>query len=67
MHGEKAQENVVKACDEGTFANIPRMFEATLVVRLIWFIPFYIQAMVKYNRVTCLSHPVCLGYLKMKW
>ena len=31
VHGAKAQENV-KACDEGKFANIPRMFEATLYV-----------------------------------
>ncbi len=23
--------------------------------------------MVKFNRIDCLSHPVCVNYLKMKW
>ena len=25
------------------------------------------QAMVQYNRIELLSHPVCLKYLEMKW
>lgn len=27
----------------------------------------HLQMMVRYNRVDCLSHPVCSAYLHMKW
>ena len=30
-----------------------------------WFV--YLQMMVRYNRVECLSHPVCTAFLRMKW
>jgi len=26
-----------------------------------------VQIMVKFNRVECLAHPLCLAYLAMKW
>ena len=26
-----------------------------------------LQVMVKFDRVDCLSHPVCVTFLKMKW
>uniref|UniRef100_A0A8C9Z6I4 Transient receptor potential cation channel, subfamily A, member 1b n=1 Tax=Sander lucioperca TaxID=283035 RepID=A0A8C9Z6I4_SANLU len=32
-----------------------------------WFYLLFLQAMVKYNRIELLNHPVCKKYLAMKW
>uniref|UniRef100_A0A8C7YPN5 Transient receptor potential cation channel, subfamily A, member 1b n=1 Tax=Oryzias sinensis TaxID=183150 RepID=A0A8C7YPN5_9TELE len=54
-------------CDEALQLFTPGTSQRCPILDMIEFLPETYKAMVKYNRIELLNHPVCKKYLAMKW
>ncbi|RXN05753.1 transient receptor potential cation channel subfamily A member 1-like protein [Labeo rohita] len=69
-NGRKEVTNTViesDRCEEAMTTYKPNSSKRCIVMDMIEFLPESFKAMVNFNRVTLLTHPVCKKYLEMKW
>uniref|UniRef100_A0A8C7YS93 Transient receptor potential cation channel, subfamily A, member 1b n=1 Tax=Oryzias sinensis TaxID=183150 RepID=A0A8C7YS93_9TELE len=70
QNGRKDVVNAVvdsDRCDEALQLFTPGTSQRCPILDMIEFLPETYKAMVKYNRIELLNHPVCKKYLAMKW
>ncbi|KTF80550.1 hypothetical protein cypCar_00019551 [Cyprinus carpio] len=69
-NGRKEVTNTViesDRCEEVMTTYKPNSSKRCIVMDMIEFLPDSFKAMVNFNRVSLLTHPVCKKYLEMKW